>query len=205
MAVRQPRQPRSVRRVLEVLPIELLRDVKTGGRPLQCSIKVGKCNPIQCQLGGAQKAHSKGSNPDLWPGSVLIDIPNEPDTLPEDNFVTLGVSFDGENGGTVDIGSTSFSVGDLGTKDTHRRWLEAPVLDKSPVQSKRSARNLLQLKARLHESLVVNVDQQDEPVIEVPKPERQPRQPRSNHPRLPVAPRGLLRRFPESLSKGFSK
>ena len=188
MAARKPRRPL---RYLEVLPVDLLRDAGAGASPVQCDISLGGRSSHSCEIGGNNAAARRraADGAELWPGSVLIELADDEllggggggatAAAAEADNLTVGVRYD-RAGETVEVGSLSLSLADAAQKENHKRWLEAPV----SASGGRSAKNLLQLRARVHDAL--EEDGGAEPLPLVPASAlRQPKQPAPAHPRPP--------------------
>ena len=208
MQGRAPRQLRTPRRLLEVLPVELLRDAGAGSSPVHCDFAIGGTK-TSCELGGEVATLRRTASGKLWPGSVLIELAPEDGGgggTPEAD-VTVDVRFDGAEG-TVAVGSTTLSLSDAEAKESHKRWLQAP----DPKGGRGAKSNLLQIKARLHDGLDADVSaaaaqpaappaqgalrQPKQPAAAHPRPpprspspeqSRHPQQPADNHPRRPPA------------------
>ena len=175
------------KRFLEILPVELLRDAGSGDSPLHCDISLGGRNAQSCELGGRAATLRHPASGKLWPGSVLLELAGDLLTADGDgsDVLTVGVRFD-RGGETVDVGSTTLSLSDAAQKEDHRRWLDAPI----SATGGRSTKNLLQLKARLHEDLGTEQEaqEQQEQRVDGDAPEgvlRRPKHPTSAHPRPP--------------------
>ena len=107
---RAPRQLRTPRRLLEVLPVELLRDAGAGSSPVHCDFAIGGTK-TSCELGGEVATLRRTASGKLWPGSVLIELAPEDGAgggTPEADL-TVDVRFDGAEG-TVAVGSTTLSL-----------------------------------------------------------------------------------------------
>ena len=109
MQSRAPRQLRTPRRLLEVLPVELLRDAGAGSSPVHCDLAIGGTK-TSCELGGEAATLRRTASGKLWPGSVLIELaPEDGGGGTPEADLTVDVRFDGSEG-TVAVGSTTLSL-----------------------------------------------------------------------------------------------